>query len=246
MLVQVYRVCQGFPRTHLRTTSDVEPVGREGESVTATVGVPEDGRRESAKIARVERRRRQLLEAATKVMSETGYHAMSMQSLADQADVSVGLIYQYFGGKEEILRAVILDVLESFRDHVPTEVDAAGGDPVARLTAGIRAFCDIISAKRAAAMLAYRESKTLAREDLKRIEAMEHDTTAPIRRAIEDGVESGVFRPVDVELASHNVLMVAHGWALKHWNLAPRMTLDQYVAAETDLLLASLASRPEA
>lgn len=198
------------------------------------------GRRERAKEARVELRRRQLLEAAGAVMQSTGYHAMSMQQLADRADVSVGLIYQYFDGKEEVLRALIQDILEDFRTQVPAEVDRAGPSPVARLTVGIRAFCQVIDAHRPGTMLAYREMKTLPVEDVDRFKAVERETTEPIRRAIQDGMDSGVFRRFDVELAVHNVLLTAHGWALKHWNLAPRMTLDQYVAQQTEWILAGL------
>ena len=42
--------------------------------------------------ARVQRRRRQILDAATEVMSTTGFHATSMQAVAERAGISVGLI----------------------------------------------------------------------------------------------------------------------------------------------------------
>lgn len=207
---------------------------------SATAATPALGRRERAKEARVEQRRRQLLDAAAEVMQSTGYHAMSMQLLADRADVSVGLIYQYFDGKEDILRALIQDILEDFRSQVPAEVDRAGSSPVARLTVGIRSFCEVIDAKRPGTMLAYREMKTLPIADVDQFKLVEVETTEPIRRAVQDGIDAGVFRRVDVELAVHNVLMTAHGWALKHWNLARRMSLDEYVAQQTEWILAGL------
>lgn len=206
----------------------------------STTATQVQGRRERAKEARVEQRRRQLLDAAAGVMQATGYHAMSMQLLADRADVSVGLIYQYFGGKEEVLRAVIQDILKDFRVEVPAEVDRAGLSPIARLTVGIRAFCEVIDAKRPGAMLAYREMQTLPAGDVEQLKTVERETTEPIRRAIQDGIDAGVFRRVDVELAVHNVLMTAHGWALKHWNLRPRLTLADYVAQQTEWILAAL------
>ena len=42
---------------------------------------------------------------------------MSMQDLAAEANVSVGLIYKYFGGKEDLLLATILRILDAFRDR---------------------------------------------------------------------------------------------------------------------------------
>ncbi|OBH13639.1 MULTISPECIES: helix-turn-helix domain-containing protein [unclassified Mycobacterium] len=60
---------------------------------------------EAVRAARTTARRRQLLDAAVKAMETHGFHQTSMQDLAAEAKVSVGLIYTYFGGKEELLLA---------------------------------------------------------------------------------------------------------------------------------------------
>jgi AcrR family transcriptional regulator len=195
---------------------------------------------EAARNARVQRRRRQILQAATHLMQQSGFHAMSMQSVADEASVSVGLIYQYFGNKEDVLRAVVIDILEDFRDRVPAALEQAGDDPVARLSVGFRIFCEVVDAKRDATILTYRESKTLDVKGRRQIKDLELQTTEPIRQAVRDGVASGVFRNVDSDLVVHNVLMAAHGWALKHWHLAARFTVDEYIDAELAMLLASI------
>lgn len=198
-------------------------------------------RKDAARAERVNRRRRQVLDAAASLMSETGYHDMSMQALAERADVSVGLIYQYFGGKQELLTAVIVDILEDFRATVPRLMEeAAQAGPTARLTRGIDAFCRIIDAKRAGAVLAYRESKTLDADARATVCELELQTSEPLRRAITDGIADGEFRDVDPDVVVHDILMIVHGWALKHWNLAPRMSLHQYIVRQTDLLLAAI------
>ena len=84
-----------------------------------------------------------------------------MQSVADEAEISVGLIYQYFGNKEDLLRGVVVDILEDFRDQIPQALAQASEDPVDRLTTAFRACCLVVDAKRAAVNLTYRESKTL-------------------------------------------------------------------------------------
>lgn len=45
---------------------------------------------EAVRAVRVSSRRRQVLDAAVTVMQRTGFHQMSMQVLADEAQVSVG------------------------------------------------------------------------------------------------------------------------------------------------------------
>ena len=195
--------------------------------------------------ARVQRRRRQILDAATEVMSTTGFHATSMQAVAERAGISVGLIYQYFGNKDELLVAVIVDILEDFRDQVPAAIAAAGEDPVDRFGAAFRICCQVVEAKREAVTLTYRESRTLPADGLERIKDLELQTAEPIRQAVADGIDAGVFRAVDARLVVHNVLLLAHAWALKHWNLARFLTLDQYIEQEWALLLASVSPRAQ-
>lgn len=196
--------------------------------------------------ARVQRRRRQILVAATHLMQQSGFHAMSMQSVADEARISVGLIYQYFSNKEDLLRGVIVDILEDFRDQIPRAIAESGGDPVQRLGAAFRICCQVVDAKREATNLTYRESKTLTVEGLAQIKDLEIQTTEPIRAVFREGVAAGVFADVDPRLVVHNLLLAAHGWALKYWNLRHWFTLEEYIDQEFTLLLASVQVIPAA
>lgn len=209
--------------------------------MTMTTGAGPSNR-ERAKAARVERRRGEILRAAAHIMYQTGYHRMSMQAVADEAGLSVGLIYQYFGGKEDVLRGVILDILHEFSEVVPEAIAGAGDDPWDRIAAGVTAFVKVIDGKREATLLSYRESQTLSKAGQAEIMRLESETLAPIRRAVDDGIASGQFRKVPSLLIEHNVKMVAHGWALKHWALSGKVSLKRYIATELELLRASITA----
>jgi AcrR family transcriptional regulator len=220
------------------TQNDVQPL----EPDRPTPGIR--GTRGPARQERIERRQREVREAATRIMIATGYHGMSMQAVADEAQMSVGLIYSYFGGKEELLQSVIVDILDEFRVRVPASMTEAGNDPVDRLRQGFQTFCTIIDEKRQGTLLTYRESQTLPESGRREIIRLELETTEPIRQAVEDGIASGVFRPVDAELVTHNLKMAAHSWALKHWHLAPRMTLQEYIDRQLELALSAMYVTP--
>lgn len=177
-------------------------------------------------------------------MQQSGFHAISMQSVADEAKISVGLIYQYFGNKEDLLRGVVVDILEDFRDEIPMALAAAGDDPVVGLTTAFRTCCLVVDAKRAAVNLTYRESKTLPPAGLAQIKTLEFETAEPIREVYRNGVAAGVFLDIDARLIAHNMLLTAHGWALKHWNLSSWLTLDEFIEQEMALLLASVRVGP--
>lgn len=88
------------------------------EAATAT-SPPDAARRTLA-----EQRSRELLDAAARLMERKGSEAVSMQALANEAGVSVGLIYRYFGSKDDVLLAVITDVLDAFATAVPAAVES--------------------------------------------------------------------------------------------------------------------------
>src|SRR5262249_4721855 len=74
-------------------------------------------------------RERQMLEAATTVFAESGYHNTSMDQIADQVGISKPMIYAYFDSKEGLYRGcvepsgtkVIDAVRASFDESYPPE-----------------------------------------------------------------------------------------------------------------------------
>ena len=195
---------------------------------------------DAVRAVRVSSRKRQLLDAAVAVMERTGFHQMSMQALADEAQVSVGLFYKYFGSKEDILLAAIVDILEKFRDQLQPAMDLVGDDPVEQLIAGFRQYTRIVDDNRDAVVLTYRESRTLDAQGRDRIKQLEVETSAPMREAITAGVDAGAMNAVDPDLAVFDLMMLAHGWALKHWHFGPEFDLESYIDAQLRFALPSL------
>ena len=194
----------------------------------------------AARHARAEHRSAQLLDAAARLMERDGSHAVSMQAVAAEAGVSVGLIYRYFGGKDDLLLAVIVGVLDSFATEVPAAVEAAGDDPVHRLAAAFRSYCEVIDDHRHAAVLTYRETKSLDDAGRERLKVLEVQTSAPLREALAAGVEAGVLDVPDVDLAAYDLLLLAHAWALKHWYFERTLSLDTYVERQLALVLKAI------
>lgn len=207
---------------------------------SAVVEEPQEDARASARADRVRRRRSEILRAAAELFQETGFHAATTHAVAERAGISVGLIYQYFGNKEDLLQGVIVDILGDFRDLVAPRLEEAGSDPEARLRQGYAALVQVIDEKREATVLAYRESKTLSPEGRDEVKKLEVETAEPFRQAIVDGIRSGAFRDVDADLVVHNLLITAHGWALKHWRLTDWLDRDTYIERQLDLVLAAI------
>ncbi|MET9393506.1 TetR/AcrR family transcriptional regulator [Streptomyces sp. NPDC006624] len=60
-------------------------------------------------------RRRQILDGAAVCFARNGFHATSMQDVLKEAGLSAGAVYRYFSGKEELIGAIVGEVLGSVR-----------------------------------------------------------------------------------------------------------------------------------
>ncbi|MFI7412740.1 TetR/AcrR family transcriptional regulator [Streptomyces sp. NPDC049627] len=60
-------------------------------------------------------RRRQILDGAAICFARNGFHATSMQDVLKEVDLSAGAVYRYFKGKEELIGAIVAEVLGSVR-----------------------------------------------------------------------------------------------------------------------------------
>lgn len=56
-------------------------------------------------------RRRQILDGAALCFARNGFHATSMQDVLKETDLSAGAVYRYFRGKEELIAAIVGEVL---------------------------------------------------------------------------------------------------------------------------------------
>lgn len=196
---------------------------------------------DAARQARSDARRRQLLDAGARLMERSGSHSVSMQSVADEAGVSVGLIYRYFANKQDLVQGVIVGVLDDMARLLPEAVGPET-DPVRRIAAAFTAYCRIVDASRSAVLLTYRESNTLDEDGRRLIKDLEVQTAQPLTEAIQDAVGAELLRPVDVQLLSYDLLMIAHSWALKHWYYAPLGDLATFSSNQLGLILSGALS----
>ncbi|RPE01574.1 TetR/AcrR family transcriptional regulator [Candidatus Pantoea deserta] len=57
-------------------------------------------------------RSEQILLAAEHCMRQKGFHQTSIQNIAEEASISIGLIYKYYKNKEAIIEALVISVVE--------------------------------------------------------------------------------------------------------------------------------------
>ncbi len=82
-------------------------------------------------------RRAQLLECATEMFAERGYHETSVAEIVDRLGVGKGVFYWYFSSKEELLAEILRGSSLDLRRRQQASIrDIA--DPMVRIEIGIR------------------------------------------------------------------------------------------------------------
>ena len=189
--------------------------------------------------ALVRERRAQIIAGAVQLFAEQGYHQTTVQEVAKRAGISTGLIYQYVRDKEDLLLLSILDVLESYAVEIPAAMDGKDG-PLEQCCAAFRAYCRVVDARREATVLAYQSTKSLSSEHQHFIMEAERKTNRLIGDCIRDGIDQGLFRPVDIDIATYQLIMHAHAWALKYWHFVKHTDLEAYISKGLDFFLQAM------
>jgi len=187
--------------------------------------------------ALVERRRAQITKAAIVAFSRNGFHASTIRGVAKQAKVSVGLIYQYIGDKEDLLFMALVGLLRAYREQIPPAVEGVV-DPFQRFNKIVRSYCKVHGASTEATVLAYRETASLNKERRNVIKQLEVETNQLIIDAIQDCIRAGVFEEdIDVDLFCYQIVMFSQAWALKAWHFKSRMSIETYLERGLRLML---------
>ncbi len=83
-------------------------------------------------------KRRIILDAAVRVFARQGFHTCRVADIADEAGVAYGLVYHYFGSKDEILDTLFLERWDVLLRAI-AEVDAGEGTAEEKLRRDRRA-----------------------------------------------------------------------------------------------------------
>jgi AcrR family transcriptional regulator len=189
----------------------------------------------------VKRRRKQIVDAAVELFAREGFYRTTVQQIAKRANISAGLIYHYARTKEDVLLLALLHVLDTYRAETPSVLKGVV-EPLARLHTALASFCRIVDNNLDATILVYRSTKSLPPEQRELVKQGEIDANEIIAETIRDCIKAKLFREVDVDFATYQLVMNIHMWALKHWHFKPRLSIEGFIDESFDFFVHALAT----
>ncbi|MCT8140072.1 TetR/AcrR family transcriptional regulator [Anaerobacillus sp. CMMVII] len=192
----------------------------------------------------IKKRREQMIKAAVTLFKEKGFHRTTTREIAKESGFSIGTLYEYIGSKEDILYlvcdAIYDEVSEKLKKRLTQDVEG-----IESLKSAIAALFKVIDDLQDEVLVMYQESKSLPKEALGYVLQKEMDMTAMIEQIIQECVKQGHLALADeeVKLAADNILVQAHMWTFRRWQVQKNYTLDQYIELQTKLLLDGLLKK---
>jgi AcrR family transcriptional regulator len=166
----------------------------------------------------IAKRREQIMEAAMDLFRAQGYHATTMRQICEKSDVNRASIYDYFGGKEDILVFI-------FKRMMYRSGDFDKGFPEVNISRFkdlepyIRGVIHLSwSMHKDLILLLYRETNSLDPDTLQAVLRIESDYT----RYVADILRRGLKLPTmtqDLEMMANTIIYLHAFIPLRGWNM---------------------------
>jgi AcrR family transcriptional regulator len=185
-----------------------------------------------------ERRRDDILKAASRVFTQKGYHGTKVSDITEAAGISTGTFYFYFGDKLELFKEVVGDILNYLNEKAAV-VLREEKDFIGRSVARARLFHEYYNR--------YAEIMFLLRAEMageepwprEKVEEIYDEITRPIIRDLEQGMKSGGFRKMDPKLTAYALVGMFEVMVL-FLQLDNRYSLDQIIEFTFDFFMRGL------
>jgi AcrR family transcriptional regulator len=154
--------------------------------------------------------RGQILAVAEELFVREGYENVSIRKLADKIEYSSTAIYYYFKNKGELLYCLLVGYQARLLS-IMEEIARRGDDPITTVRNGMRAYTDFGLANPSYYTLSFMAPPKFAPEAY----LVEGEAGTKLFRTLRDATErcirEGLFRAIDVDLATQILWTMNHG-----------------------------------
>ncbi|QPM90199.1 TetR/AcrR family transcriptional regulator [Pseudooceanicola algae] len=175
-----------------------------------------------------DQKRRAALRIASRLFNEKGYHATSLEEIAEEIGVTKTALYYYFRNKEELLYEC-LQVTFTCGEQARAEADALGLDEFETFQAFYKDFV-ACALRQSGAYLSRPNILALPKGLQQDLTDRKQELVSYITRLLDRAIQDGKLRDVDSDAAA-NYLISTINWVLS-WYTESRETRDPEEVSE--------------
>ncbi|PZX94768.1 TetR/AcrR family transcriptional regulator [Flavobacterium aquariorum] len=136
----------------------------------------------------------QILGVAEKLFAEKGFDGTSIRDIAKEAKINIAMVSYYFGSKEQLLEAIILNRVTDIKLQLDI-LTLEDLDPLQKIQKLIELYIDKINSNRCIYKIMHFEFSSSQRViNLQAFTDLKKGNLKSIESIIQDGQEKGIFR----------------------------------------------------
>lgn len=181
-----------------------------------------------------------IITAAAKVFQTRGYHAASVQDIADEVGILKGSLYHHFKSKEELLYLIVKEPIAGLYQTVG-EIVASEAPAAEKLRRAILAHLEAFHRHHPHLFVYLRESEDLKQRFRAATQLSPKQYERFWQQILREGMKAGEFRPdLDVQVVSYGLLGMLN-WLYKWYEPRGRLSVREVAEQFWALALGGLA-----
>jgi AcrR family transcriptional regulator len=188
--------------------------------------------------------REHILSSAAQLFMERGFSNVSIRDICDRCDVTPPTIYHYFGSKDRLFQAVIRKTLSlrEFKDSLFLRV-AEQTSPDQRLTVFIDHYISSFPRDFFNPGLFLQYSTQVFGVTTERVMSEFLAINVLAAQIIQEGVQAGIFRPVDIEQTTLFIMNLLMAYVLGEVHYGQQCDAERTPAYVFDMLMHGLQNQ---
>lgn len=185
----------------------------------------------------------QIFAEAVRIFREKGFHATSVQDIADAVGLQKGSLYHYISSKDELLFKIFQRSTGALTRQLE-QIAASDDPPTDKLRRAIEAHLTALCEQLDIYTVYLSERRSLSARNHSKVRAEAARHAELLQRIIQEGVATGDFRAVDGKMAAHAILGMCN-WLYQWYSPHGRLSPGEIAQVFADLAIDGLVRRAE-
>lgn len=187
-------------------------------------------------------RTKEIIAAAAKLFKEKGYHATTIQDVADEVGMLKGSLYYHIKSKEELLYLVTKEPIRELIER-QKKLTESGLSPQQKIIEFIRLHLQAFDANYPHMFVFLQEKASLSEPVQAEVAGIDFRYEAMLEAILQQGVDSGHFRrELDLKMMAFSILGMCN-WMFKWYYKGGRLTIDEIGHHMAEIVLNGISTR---
>jgi len=168
-------------------------------------------------------RKEEVIRVAERLFAVKGYHATTLDEIAEEIGVTKPALYYYINSKEDILRSIINRILEPMNEVI--QVGESYASPREKMARIIRILVKFSAERKETTLIAFEQAKLLPKRSSDVLKRRQEEVEKVVENILKEGMEKNIFYVTNTRMACFAILSVAN-WVYR-WYQPGKMTPDE-------------------